>query len=154
MNKEIIEGKYSFYRFYLLTFLQGMIFLLFVLTVERKLVIILIVLFFALVLYPLMASIFLKFVTSFRVFEKGIEINIIGFGRFIEWEEIKSASSQLGYLHISFSSFGTLQAPSPYFMENRDEIYKAIDKYAPKDSPIRKIIKNYNHTDTPNGLQP
>ena len=65
----------------------------------------------------------------------------LGFGRFIEWQEIKSASSQFGYLHISFSRFGSVQVPSPYFMGNKDEIYNAIDEYAPKDSPMRKIIK-------------
>lgn len=111
---------------------------------ERNMVAISFLLFIALILYPIMASAIFPLVTSFRVLQKGIEINIIGFGRFIEWSEIKSASSQLGYLHISFSSFGTLKAPSPYFMKNRNEIYKAIDEYAPKDSPIRKIIKNYN----------
>lgn len=142
MNKEIIAGKYGFCRFYPVAFLQEVIFVLLAVFFfnERNMIAILSVLFIALILYPIMVSAIFPLVISFKVLHNGIETGFIGFDRFIEWEEIKSARSRLGYVHISFSRCGTLQVPSPYFMANRNEVYKAIDEYAPKDSPIRRIL--------------
>ena len=71
------------------------------------------------------------------------------FGRFIKWEDIKSARSKMGKLHISYSNYGYLDIPSLYFMKNKYDIYRAIDEYSPKDSPIRNIIKSYNHAAAP-----
>jgi len=79
MNKEITEGKYSFYKFYPFALLQGVIFVLLVGFVfkERNVTAILFVLFIALVLYPVMVSVIFPLGTSFRVLQNGIEISLL-----------------------------------------------------------------------------
>jgi len=142
MHQEIVKGQYSFWRFYPIAFLQGMVFfILCVLFFERSFNVVLFVLFIALVLFPVLVSTLFPIVTRFIVFKEGIDISIIGIGEFMGWKNISSASSRLGILHVYFSRYGFLNVPSPYFMKNRDEVYKAIDKYAPPDSPARKIMK-------------
>jgi hypothetical protein len=143
MHQEIVKGQYSFWRFYPIAFLKGMVvFVLVALFVEIPFEAIWFILFIiTLVLFPVLVSTLFSMATEFSVYQEGLDISIFGLGKFIEWKDISSVSSRLGILHVYFSRYGFLNVPSPYFMKNRDEVYKAIDKYAPPDSPARKIMK-------------